>query len=131
MELEVSRPVLDGLIEEARAAHPRECCGLLMGDGHAVTALRPAANIHPRPEQRFEIDPQVLVAALRAQRRGALQVIGYYHSHPAGAAMPSATDRREAPHDGRVWAIVAGDAIGFWRDTPDGFEPLPYVVRPA
>jgi hypothetical protein len=30
--------------------------------------------------------------------------------------------------DGRVWAIVAGDDVAFWRDDTDGFAMLSYRV---
>ena len=129
MELEVSRVVLEGLHTEAAAAHPHECCGILLGKGTAITAHLAARNVHPQPERHFEIDPQALVDAFRAARGGGAQVVGYYHSHPAGPPEPSATDQREAPRDGRIWAIVAGPAVRFWRDGPNGFEPLSYIAR--
>lgn len=128
MELEVSSAVLAGLRAAAAAAHPRECCGILFGKGNRIDAIRPAANVHPQPERHFEIDPQALVDAFRAERAGGPQVVGYYHSHPSGPPEPSATDRALAAHDGRVWAIVALDEIGFWRDLEHGFEPLSYVA---
>ena len=128
MELEVTRAVLDRLRAEAAVVRPRECCGVLLGAGHRIAALHPADNVHPSPETRFEIDPQALVDAFRAERAGGPQVLGYYHSHPSGPPAPSATDRAMAAHDGRVWAIVAGDAIRMWRDHEHGFEPLSYVV---
>lgn len=129
MELEVSRAVLKALLDEAAAEHPRECCGILLGVGRSITALARAANVHPRPERHFEIDPQALIGAYRAARAGGPQVAGYYHSHPGGTAMPSATDRREAAHDGRIWAIIAGGVVTFWRDKASGFEALSYVAR--
>ncbi|WRK97363.1 M67 family metallopeptidase [Altererythrobacter sp. H2] len=131
MELEVSSAVLGRLRAEAAAAHPHECCGLLLGEGLAVTRLEPARNVHPQPDRHFEIDPRALIDAFRAGRAGGPQVLGYYHSHPVGAPAPSPTDRAEAAHDGRVWAIIAGNAVSFWRDAPDGFEALSYVVRDA
>lgn len=131
MKLEVSSAVLAGLRAAAAAAHPCECCGLLLGKGNRIDAIRPAANLHPMPASRFEIDPQALVDAFRAERAGGPQVVGYYHSHPAGLPEPSATDRSLAIHDGRVWAIVALDEIRLWHDQDHGFEPLSYVVLPA
>lgn len=128
MELEVSSAVLAGLRAFAAAAHPRECCGILFGKGNRIGAFRPAANVHPQPERHFEIDPQALVDAFRAERAGGPQVVGYYHSHPSGPPEPSATDRTLAAHDGRVWAIIALDEIRFWRDHEHGFEPLSYVA---
>ncbi len=125
MDLEVTSGTIATLLEEATRAFPRECCGLLLGKDGRVAMARPAANLHPDPERHFEIDPKALIAAHRAQRAGGLEVLGYYHSHPNGRAEPSAEDRAQASGDGRVWAIVAGGGVSWWRDAPDHFEPLP------
>ena len=124
MVIEVSREVVTAIAREALEAAPRECCGILLGEGDTVTAIRRARNIHPTPHTHFEIEPQALIDAHRAARNAGPQVIGYYHSHPAGPAGPSATDRAQAAGDGRIWAIIAPDATTWWRDTPDGFVPL-------
>lgn len=134
MQIVLSSKVVADLVAAARAAHPREACGLLLGQnraGHAaIIEARPAANIHPEPATHFEICPQALIDAHRAAREpGALQVLGYYHSHPTGAARPSATDQREAAGDGRIWAIIAGDAVRLWRDGEDGFAALSFALR--
>lgn len=109
----------------AAAAHPREACGILLGEGGRITAARVTANVHPAPETHFEIDPQALIDAHRAARSGGAQVLGYFHSHPQGAAAPSATDRACAAGDGRIWAIIAGGEVTFWRDGEEGFAALP------
>lgn len=88
----------------------------------------PAANVHSDPPRHFEIDPQVLVDAHRAARAGGPDVVGYYHSHPAGRAEPSAVDRTMASGDRRVWAIVAGGDVAFWRDDEAGFAALSYTI---
>jgi len=124
MVVEVTSGVMATLIEEARIAHPLECCGLLFGQAEQIAQALATANVHPDPARHFEIDPAALIAAHRAARAGRPQVLGYYHSHPTGSTSPSATDRALASGDGRVWAIVAGDGVGWWRDTPDGFEAL-------
>lgn len=124
MVLEVSRPVVERILSETARAHPRECCGILLGDGEAIATLRPARNVHPAPETHFEIDPQALIDAHRAARSGGPKVLGYYHSHPRGLAEPSVTDRALAAKDGRIWAIAAKGEVRFWRDDETGFEPL-------
>ena len=131
MELEVTSAVLAGLRDEAARAHPCECCGILLGSGDRITALQPARNVHPEPMRQFEIAPQALIDAHRAERAGGPRVMGYYHSHPTGMPEPSATDQRQAARDGRIWAIIAGDEVRLWRDHKHGFEPLSYVVLPA
>lgn len=127
MSIRVTSTVLAELAQEARAAAPEECCGILLGEGARITAITPARNVHGTPHTRFEIDPQALVDVHRAARAGGPQVLGYYHSHPASAAEPSATDRAMASHDGSVWAIIGdtGDTT-FWKDGEAGFEALPY-----
>lgn len=120
---------MDRMRRETERAAPDECCGLLLGCDAYVEEARPAANVAGERRRHFEIDPQALVDAHRAARAGGLQVVGYYHSHPAGLAEPSATDRAMAAGDGRVWAIVGETGIAFWRDGEAGFVPLSYAVE--
>lgn len=128
MRDEVTSKVEAAMLAHARAAHPREACGLLLGRGEAVDAVTLSANVHPCPETHFEIDPQALVDAHRAARDGGPEVIGYWHSHPRGAPVPSATDRAHATGDGRLWAIVGEGKVEWWRDAPEGFEALSYLA---
>ena len=126
MTLRVTRAALERMRASARESAPEECCGLLLGN-EAIEEARPAASIATDLHRRFEIDPQALIDAHRAARSGAPAVIGYYHSHPAGPAAPSNTDRAMASGDGKIWAIVGDDRVTFWRDGRGGFAPLPYV----
>ena len=128
MVVELTSGVTATLLQEAARAHPRECCGLLLGQGARVERAVPAGNVHSSPHDHFEIDPQALIAAHRSARSGGLSVLGYYHSHPNGRAQPSATDQAQAGGDGRIWAIVAGGAVNWWRDQPGGFVMLPTRV---
>ena len=108
------------MIEEARKAFPKECCGLLLGRfGRIQTAL--PRNVHDKPERFFEIDPQALIDAHRAERSGGPSLIGYYHSHPNGEPYPSPTDRESAAGDGRIWAIIGSAGVMFWEDYRSGF----------
>lgn len=124
----ISGECRDVLFAEAADAHPHECCGILTGEGDRIARVVPAPNVHPDPECHFEIDPRALIDALKAERAGGPAVLGYYHSHPDGAARPSATDRRQAAGDGRIWAIVAGKEVTFWRDDADRFVPLSWTI---
>src|SRR6185503_12046732 len=95
-DLVVALCVIQRLHAEAARAHPREACGLLLGRGTRIEGIAPAANVHPEPLTRFEIDPAALIAAHRAARAGGPELVGYYHSHPAGHPLPSATDCEHA-----------------------------------
>lgn len=131
MVVEVTRGVLATLRAEAEKALPEECCGLLLGtaggDGRAagrIDAARAAANVADQPCRHFEIDPAVLLGAHRDARSGGPAVLGYYHSHPAGDPVPSATDREHSTGDLRIWAIIGRGQVAFWRDSGNGFTPL-------
>ncbi len=127
-DLVVVRMAFDTLLDHAARAQPNECCGILIGQGDEIERALPAANIHADPLGHFEIDPQALVDAHRAARVGGPEVLGYYHSHPAGLAEPSATDRAQAAGDGRVWVIVGEDGVTCWRDDEGGFAKLSYTI---
>lgn len=126
MAIGVTSAVVEGLLAAARAAHPHECCGLLFGSAAAVTGFCAAANVHPQPDHRFEIDPRALIDAHRAMRRGGPRLVGHYHSHPHGPPVPSATDRALAAADGMIWGIVAEGRLALWRAGDDGLVALPY-----
>ncbi len=120
----ISRLLLDAVLVDARCDGVRERCGLLLGkrDGKSDTVIDfvPAANVHGEPERHFELDPAVLVAAWRAERAGGHAVLGHYHSHPLGAAVPSVADAAAASADGRLWLIVSREGFALWRSVADG-----------
>ncbi|MGZ3173299.1 MAG: Mov34/MPN/PAD-1 family protein [Croceibacterium sp.] len=128
MEIVLTREAFDRICSAAARASSEEACGLLLGrDGRIEEAVQ-ARNVHSSPRTHFEIDPQALIDAHRAEREGGPHVIGYYHSHPLGPPAPSENDRAMASGDGRVWAIVGEGDVTFWRDDEDGFAALSYSV---
>jgi len=124
MKLEVTRQAADAMLMAARAAHPLEACGILFGTERRIEAFLETANVHARPERRFEIDPQALIDAHRSARAGGPRIAGYFHSHPDGIPEPSATDLAQAAPDGRVWAIYGEGRLAFFRAVEGGFETL-------
>jgi proteasome lid subunit RPN8/RPN11 len=124
MTIEVTSGVVATLLAEAHAAAPREACGLLLGEGGRIDRALSATNVAAEPLTRFEIDPLILLSAHKAARAGGPQVLGYFHSHPVGHPVPSATDCEHSTGDLRVWAIVARGEVAFWRDSGKGFTPL-------
>lgn len=128
MSIEVTRDTLEAMKVEARRTFPCEACGILLGEGRRITCFVATDNVHPEPQTRFEIDPQMLLDAYRAARAGASQVIGFFHSHPSGRAAPSTTDIELAAKDGMIWAIYGkfgrGADIRFYRSGSQGFEEV-------
>ncbi len=122
----------DQLRAEARAAYPRECCGLIEGvrrQGHiAVVRLHPARNLATRAD-RFEIDPMEQFRLLHALRDTERDIVGCYHSHPNGRAVPSERDLAGAGEEGFVWLIVSVQAnaaaeCGAFLFAAGAFSPL-------
>lgn len=123
------RADLSAIEAKARAAAPREACGLLLGrgdtqTGFTVTRVVESENVAP-PEahDRFEIEPALLLRIHRSLREAAgaagaqasteaERILGVYHSHPGGKPAPSAVDRARAAAPGYVWLITALDAAG-------------------
>ncbi|HWJ69503.1 MAG TPA: M67 family metallopeptidase [Sphingobium sp.] len=144
MNLIISTALLDAIRAHADAAGDEECCGLLLGDRAAgavasisVSAIRPAANVAANPRHFFEIDPALLLRSHREARAGGPAILGYYHSHPDGAPVPSPVDAAMAQGNGDIWLIVGrGGAVRAWRATPAGalhgrFDSVPLTEHRA
>ncbi len=102
----VRRAARDLIVAHARETAPAECCGLLIGSTGSVLEAARTANLSSDPN-RFEIDPADHIRLRRAARSRGLDVVGFYHSHPHSAAVPSERDRREALYPGYLYAIVS------------------------
>lgn len=95
------------IVAHARRDRPRECCGLLVGRGRRVAFAVAATNVDAS-ETRFRLDDREHVTLRRALRafRPPLDIVGVYHSHPAGEAWPSETDIAEAAYPTWLYLIV-------------------------
>jgi proteasome lid subunit RPN8/RPN11 len=105
-EVTVKAAVVEQVVERAREAAPDECCGVLIGGPAGVVEMAAARNIAESRGTRFLIDPKDHIAALREARRRGLDVVGFYHSHPHSAAIPSETDLAEASYPDYLSLIV-------------------------
>jgi proteasome lid subunit RPN8/RPN11 len=101
----VRRGALDVVVSHARETVPAECCGVLLGAPEVVMEARPARNLATDPN-RFLIDPKDHIDARREARARGLDVVGFYHSHPRSAAVPSPTDLEEASYPDHLYLIV-------------------------
>jgi desampylase len=132
--MNLDRRHIDDLYSIA-AASSGEICGVLVGRRSprlVVDTLIPARNLHPTPQSHFLLDAHTLLHADAQARNTGAQIIGFYHSHPNGSALPSPQDRRDA-WPGYVYLIVAlehGSAryICAWLCHKDGtFRPEPIL----
>lgn len=105
-QLKLPDAVRAALVAHAAREAPNECCGLLIGKGNAVSDSHPARNSVPS-RTKFTINPADHFVAVRKARAAGLDVVGAYHSHPASAALPSASDIAEASEGAPLMLIVS------------------------
>jgi proteasome lid subunit RPN8/RPN11 len=100
------RTLREEIVAHARESAPRECCGLLFGDGEVVDRLVRGRNVHPTPETRYEIDPAQLRALLFTEDSDRV-LVGIYHSHPRTAPEPSPFDIANAFWPEQVYVLTS------------------------
>jgi len=94
-------------VAHARESAPRECCGLLFGDGEVVNRIVRGRNVHPTPETRYEIDPAQLREALAGSDDSDRFLVGIYHSHPRTEPKPSEFDVANARWPAQVYVLTS------------------------
>jgi proteasome lid subunit RPN8/RPN11 len=104
--------VLDEVGAHARLAVPHECCGLLLGTSHEILDAVRSPNLADDPTRRFLIDPAVHFDARRRARDRGLVLVGFYHSHPNSAPVPSTADLEGATYADHWYLIVRPSAEG-------------------
>jgi [CysO sulfur-carrier protein]-S-L-cysteine hydrolase len=107
MNIKIPRSIVDEIIDQARAEHPRECCGLLGGSDSCARNRYPLENRSPEPERRYFAAPEDLFGAMRRMRDAREELVVIYHSHPRGPSYPSQTDIELAFYPEAVYLIVA------------------------
>jgi proteasome lid subunit RPN8/RPN11 len=100
--LRMTTTLADAIRRHAEQAYPDECCGALLGrDGaraREVTATLPVPNRREgsAARRRFLITAAEYRALEREARVRALDIVGFYHSHPDHPPRPSAYDQEHA-----------------------------------
>ena len=109
--LRIPRDVLEGIYAHAREGRPQEVCGLLAGrsstDVHTVVSAFRVRNASDRSIVEYVLDPEEhLRATIRVEDELGLEVVGFYHSHPAGPPRLSATDAARATWPGASYLLI-------------------------
>jgi desampylase len=81
----------------AEAAFPEECVGALLRDG----TVRALTNVASDPRRGFLVSAKETLWLLSGS-----EVLGYYHSHPDGSALPSREDAANAS-EGLITLIIS------------------------
>lgn len=83
---------------------PNEACGLLAGRDGNTQRVHLITNTKRSPT-RFYMEPKELYRAIIEIEDNGLELIGIFHSHPAGPPTPSATDIAEAYYPDSAYVI--------------------------
>jgi proteasome lid subunit RPN8/RPN11 len=131
--LRIPADVLVAVVAHARAEAPLECCGLLAGSADGRVSLHfPIRNDLASPTE-YLTNARDLLAASKAVRAAGVEVLAFYHSHPASAPVPSAKDVAGNYWGGTVVHVIVGLAgpeadVRAWDITEAGYEPAAWQV---
>jgi proteasome lid subunit RPN8/RPN11 len=98
------------MLAHAASELPNECCGLFAGQvkadiGH-VSHRFPLINSAESPTEYLS-EPLSLLAAYKAMRECAVDILAVYHSHPVSPPVPSRTDRERNYYEDAVHIIIS------------------------
>jgi len=117
--LDIPTEIRAAMMAHAAWAYPNEACGLLAGDWGAIDLVFCLTN-RQHSRTRYTIDPREHFGALRYAERQGLEIVGAWHSHPAGDAAISGTDIAGSPGGSWITVVVGNTAkrdmsIRAWR----------------
>jgi len=120
--IDFMRDTCDEIVAAGEEGAPQEVCGILAGEygeqRSAVAETYPTENAADTPETRYAIDPEEQLSVIEKIEAAGSDVVGFYHSHPAGPPQPSQTDIARATWPGYSYVICALDGppdVGSWR----------------
>jgi proteasome lid subunit RPN8/RPN11 len=121
----ITNEQLQSMIEHAQRHAPLEACGLLAGKNAAVEKILFVQNQAKSPV-RFVMDPIEQLNAFEWIDSNGLDLLGIFHSHPAGPETVSPTDIAEAAYAvAHVILSRVGEswhARGFWIENDEYSE---------
>ena len=131
-QLTLTQPHWREIQDHVSIHSPLEACGLLAGKNNQVEKVIVVQNQAQSPV-RFVMDPYEQLKAFDWIESNGLELIGIFHSHPAGPETASVTDIAEAAYE-VVHVIVsrAGanwKARGFWIEDGKSIEVALKIIE--
>jgi len=116
-QLIISKKHWQAMLDYVQKNVPLESCGLLAGKNDRVEKVIFVQNQAQSPV-RFVMDPYEQLNAFQWIEDNDLDLLGIFHSHPAGPETASATDIAEAAYEViyLIWSPNQGHWLGrgFW-----------------
>ena len=128
----ISRPLLDELVEHARADAPNECCGMIGSRADEAVVVHRARNAAASP-LRYEIDGMEQYRIQTAIEDAGHQLGAIYHSHTRTAPEPSQTDINLAFYPEALYVIVGvkdpEPDVRAWRIVDGNVSQVPLEIE--
>src|ERR1041384_4050404 len=116
-QLRISRKQWQDMLDYVQQHAPLESCGLLAGKADRVEKIIFVRNQAQSPV-RFVMDPYEQLEGFDWIESNGLDLVGIFHSHPAGPETASMTDIAEAAYEvvHLIWSQNQNrwQARGFW-----------------
>ncbi len=133
MRLVASYTIQSDLIQHALEGYPNEICGLLIGNGNRILRIIPTENGATNKENAFIIPTSALNEHIPKLRAEGLELIGFYHSHPNSAPIPSETDIQELDNGLNLPHVLIGiippyAEIKAWVIKNKRVDPVEWVI---
>ena len=111
---------------------PLEACGLLAGTDNRVEKVIEVRNQAQSPV-RFVMDPYEQLKAFDWIESNGLDLLGIFHSHPAGPETASTTDIAEAAYEvvHVIWSRIEDrwQVRGFWIENGEAIEVTLRIIE--
>jgi proteasome lid subunit RPN8/RPN11 len=106
--LSIARAHVDAMVAHARADHPDEACGVVVGPEGSDTPTRLVAMTNAdRSPTFFRFDPAEQLRLYQAMDDAGEEIVVVYHSHTATEAYPSRTDISYAAEPQAHYVLVS------------------------
>ena len=106
--LSIARDHVDAMVAHARADHPDEACGVIVGPEGSDTPTRFVAMTNAdRSPTFFRFDPTEQLKLYQAMDDRGEEIVVVYHSHTATEAYPSRTDISYASEPQAHYVLVS------------------------
>jgi len=131
-QLTISKKHWQEMLDHVAQQAPLEACGLLAGKNDRVEKVILIPNQAQSPV-RFVMDPYAQLHAFDWIESNDLDLLGIFHSHPAGPETASATDVAEAAYDviHLIWSRNQDHwrVRGFWFENGNSAEILLQIIE--
>lgn len=111
--LSIARAHVDAMVAHARADHPDEACGVIVGAAGSDAPTRFVAMTNAdRSPTFFRFDPAEQLRLYQAMDDADEEIVVVYHSHTATEAYPSRTDIAYAAEPQAHYVLVSTAGSG-------------------